>query len=111
MTRTHARSDCGHWSTGPKTVADGLLTSLGELTWPVLRDLVDDVLTVQENEIVAALRLTWERAKILVEPSSAVAVAAVLTDSFRSRTGLKRVGIVLSGGNVDLDRLPWQAIQ
>ncbi|HYV34102.1 MAG TPA: pyridoxal-phosphate dependent enzyme [Gemmataceae bacterium] len=94
--------------TGPKTVADGLLTSLGELTWPIIRDLVEDVLTVRENEIIAAMRMTWERAKILIEPSSAVAVAAVLTDAFRARPGLKRVGIILSGGNVDLDRLPWQ---
>jgi threonine dehydratase/serine racemase len=93
--------------TGPKTIADGLLTSLGELTWPVIRDLVDDVLTVGEDEIIVAMRLAWERAKLLIEPSSAVAVGAVLTESFRARPGLARVGVVLSGGNVDLDRLPW----
>jgi len=94
--------------TGPKTIADGLMTSLGELTWPVVRDLVDDVICAAEDEIIAAMRLTWERAKLLIEPSSAVAVAAVLTAQFRARPGLKRVGVVLSGGNVNLDRLPWQ---
>jgi threonine dehydratase len=94
--------------TGPKTIADGLLTSLGELTWPIVRDLVDGVVCVGENEIIAALRLSWERAKLLIEPSSAVAVAAVLSEQFRGRPGLQRVGIVLSGGNVNFDRLPWQ---
>jgi threonine dehydratase/serine racemase len=93
--------------TGPKTVADGLLTSLGELTWPVIRDLVEQVVTVREDEIIAAMRLAWERAKLLIEPSSAVAIAAALTDSFRGLAGMKRVGIVLSGGNVNLDLLPW----
>ena len=97
--------------TGPQTIADGLLTSLGELTWPVVRDRVADILTVTEDEIVAALRLAWERAKLLIEPSAAVALAAVLTDSFRQRPGLRRVGIVLSGGNVNLDRLPWCAAE
>jgi threonine dehydratase len=85
-----------------------LLTSLGELTWPIVRDLVDGVVCVGENEIIAALRLSWERAKLLIEPSSAVAVAAVLSEQFRGRPGLQRVGIVLSGGNVNFDRLPWQ---
>src|SRR5205807_4024579 len=61
----------------PNTIADGLLTSMGDLTWPVVRDLVEAVITVKEDEIVAAMRLTWERAKLLIEPSSAVAVAAV----------------------------------
>jgi threonine dehydratase len=65
------------------------------------------VITVTEEEIISAMRLLWERAKLLVEPSSAVAFAAVLTDEFRSEPGLGRVGIVLSGGNVDLDHLPW----
>jgi len=93
--------------TSPNTIADGLLTSLGELTWPIVRDRVERVLTVSEDEIVAAMRLLWERAKILIEPSSAVSLAAVLSDAFRNLPGLKRVGIVLSGGNADLDRLPW----
>jgi threonine dehydratase/serine racemase len=93
--------------TDPRTLADGLLTGLGELTWPVIRDLVEAVLTVSEEEIVSAMRLLFERAKIVAEPSAAVALAAVLGDEFRARPGLARVGVVLSGGNVDLDRLPW----
>jgi threonine dehydratase/serine racemase len=97
--------------TGPKTIADGLLTSLGELTWPIIRDQVERVVTVGEDEIVAAMRLAWERAKLLIEPSAAVAVAAVLCEQFRSLEGLKRVGVVLSGGNVNLDALPWGSAQ
>ena len=93
--------------TDPRTVADGLRTSLGDLTWPIVRDRVESVITVTEEEIIAAMRLLWERAKLMVEPSSAVALAAVLTDEFRGLSGLGRVGIVLSGGNVDLDHLPW----
>jgi threonine dehydratase/serine racemase len=93
--------------TGPHTIADGLLTSLGELTWPVVRDLVARVLTVSDDEIVRAMRLVWERAKLVIEPSAAVPVAAVLGDEFRSWPGLRRVGVVLSGGNANLDQLPW----
>ena len=93
--------------TAPQTIADGLLTSMGDMTWPVVRDLVEAVVTVKEEEIVAAMRLTWERAKLLIEPSSAVAVAAVLTPWFQQLKGMRQVGIVLSGGNVNLDRLPW----
>ncbi|HVM95837.1 MAG TPA: pyridoxal-phosphate dependent enzyme [Candidatus Acidoferrales bacterium] len=89
------------------TVADGLLTSLGQLTWPIIRDHIEGVVVVGETEIIAAMRLAWERAKLLIEPSAAVALAAVLSESFRSRQGLRRVGVMLSGGNVDLDRLPW----
>jgi threonine dehydratase/serine racemase len=93
--------------TGPHTVADGLLTSLGDLTWPVVRDLVERVVTVTEEEIVGSMRLAWERAKLLIEPSSAVAVAAVLSEEFRALPGLRRVGVILSGGNVNLEALPW----
>jgi threonine dehydratase len=93
--------------TRPMTIADGLLTSLGELTWPVLRDLVDDVICVGEGEIITAMRLCWERAKLLIEPSSAVAVAVALNERLRDRPELRRVGIILSGGNVNLDHLPW----
>jgi threonine dehydratase/serine racemase len=94
--------------TAPQTIADGLLTSMGELTWPVIRDRVEQVITVREDEIVTAMRLLWERAKLVVEPSGAVPLAAALSDEFRSLTGLKRVGVVLSGGNTNLDHLPWQ---
>jgi threonine dehydratase len=93
--------------TGPDTIADGLLTSLGELTWPIVRDHVETVFTVTDEEIVAAMRLVFGRVKLVVEPSAAVPVAAALSEAFRARPGLARVGVILSGGNVDLDRLPW----
>jgi len=92
-------------SIDPKTVADGLRTSLGELTFAIIRRHVEGILTVDEAAIVAAMRLVWERVKLVIEPSSAVAVAVVLAhrESFAGR----RVGVILSGGNVDLDHLPW----
>src|SRR4029453_11983453 len=92
--------------TGPRTIADGLLTSLGDLTWPLIRDRVERVITVAEDEIVAAMRLVWGGAKTVTEPSAAVAVAAALSEEFRGLEGVRRVGVILSGGNVDLDRLP-----
>ena len=93
--------------TAPHTIADGLLTSLGEWTWPIIRDHVERVITVADQQIITAMRLVWERMKTIIEPSAAVAVAAVLSDEFRSQEGIARVGVVFSGGNVDLDRLPW----
>ncbi len=93
--------------TGPDTVADGLLTSLGEHTWPLVRDLVDRIFVVDDRRIVASMRLVWERMKLLIEPSSAVPVAALLSEELQDLAGLERVGVVLSGGNVDLERLPW----
>ena len=93
--------------TGPDTIADGLLTSMGDLTWPIVRDHVERVVTVTEDQIVAAMRLAWERAKLLIEPSAAVPIAAVLSDEFKAIAGLDRVAVVLSGGNTDLDNLPW----
>ncbi|MCA9270599.1 MAG: pyridoxal-phosphate dependent enzyme [Planctomycetales bacterium] len=93
--------------TGPRTIADGLLTSLGALTWPILRDHVERVFTVSDDEIISAMRLTWERAKLLIEPSSATAVAVALCEAFHRDVDAARVGVVLTGGNVDLDRLPW----
>jgi threonine dehydratase len=93
--------------TGPHTIADGLLTSLGTLTWPIIRDHVERVVTVTDEQIIAAMRLAWERAKLLIEPSSAVALAAVLADDFKQLNSIARVGVMLTGGNVDLDHLPW----
>jgi threonine dehydratase/serine racemase len=93
--------------TAPDTIADGLLTSLGEHTWPVVRDLVEDVITVDDDAIIAAMRLVIERAKLVIEPSAAVALAAVLSDAFGALEDVDRVGVILSGGNVDLSRLPW----
>ncbi len=93
--------------TDPRTIADGLKTSLGELTWPVIRDCVEAIHTVSEEAIVQTTRDVWERLKIVIEPSSAVPVAAVLSPEFKALEGLNRVAIVLTGGNVDLTRLPW----
>ncbi len=93
--------------TDPDTICDGLLTSLGELTWPIVRDHVERVITPDDDRIIAAMRLVWERMKILIEPSAAIAVAAALSDDFKSLKDLDRVGVILSGGNVALDRLPW----
>ena len=92
-------------SLDPQTVADGLRTCLGELTFAILRGRVEGILTAEEHEIVAAMRLVWERMKLVVEPSAAVPLAALL--AHRDRLAGLRVGIILSGGNVDLDRLPW----
>lgn len=91
--------------TNPQTVADGLRTSLSELTFEIIQTQLDDLLRVSEDSIVEAMRFIWERMKIIIEPSSAVPVAALreYPDRFRG----KRVGIILSGGNVDLRRLPW----
>ena len=92
-------------SVAPKTIADGLLTSLGVRNFALIQRLVDDIVTVGEAAIVGAMRLVWERMKIVVEPSAAVPLAALVENRIDAR-GL-RVGIVLSGGNIDLDRLPW----
>lgn len=89
----------------PDTVADGLRTSLGELTFACIRKYVDDIVTVPEQAIVEAMRFVWERMKIIIEPSSAVPVAALLTKKLKVKGS--KVGIIISGGNVDLDHLPW----
>jgi threonine dehydratase len=92
-------------SIDPKTIADGLLTSLGDLTFAVISELTDRIVTVSEEAIVEAMRTVWERMKIIIEPSAAVPVAAILAGQLDPAG--QRVGIILSGGNVDLDRLPW----
>ncbi|MBN9118542.1 MAG: pyridoxal-phosphate dependent enzyme [Planctomycetes bacterium] len=99
----------GAWQpqAAPDTIADGLLTSTGQLTWPIIRDLVEGVFTVTDDEIRAAMRLVWERMKLIVEPSGAVGAAVALGDGFKSLTGVQKVGIVFSGGNVSLDKLYW----
>jgi threonine dehydratase len=86
-----------------QTIADGLLTTLGDKTFPIIRDHVKSIITVTDEEILAALRLVWERLKIIIEPSCAVPVAAVLKEK-RLFSG-KRVGIILSGGNIDLEKI------
>jgi threonine dehydratase len=94
-------------STNPSTIADGLRSSLGERPFVEIRSHVDDIVTVSEEAIIAAMRRLWEILKIVVEPSGAVPYAALLEP--RASTRGERIGIVLSGGNVDLERLPWSA--
>ena len=93
-------------SVEPRTMADGLLTSLGDLTFAVIRRRVERIVTVSEPGIAAAMRLIWERMKLVVEPSAAVALAALLEGGV-DVVG-QRVGIILSGGNVELAKLPWR---
>jgi len=85
-----------------QTIADGLLTTVGDKTFPIIRELVKEVITVTDEEIVSAMRLIWERLKIVVEPSAAVPFASVLKSKEKFKG--KRVGIILSGGNVDLEK-------
>ncbi|XP_009574490.1 PREDICTED: serine racemase, partial [Fulmarus glacialis] len=92
----------------PDTIADAVKTSIGPNTWPIIRDLVDDVLTVSEEEIKRATQLVWERMKLLIEPTAGVGVAAVLSEQFQAvPRDVENVCIVLCGGNVDLSSLTW----
>ncbi|MQY78339.1 MAG: pyridoxal-phosphate dependent enzyme [Bacteroidetes bacterium] len=92
-------------SINPDTIADGLLTSLSPLTFKIIQEKVDDIITVMEDTIIRAMRMIWERMKIIIEPSSAVTLAIVIEnlDQFKG----KRVGLILTGGNVDLENLPF----
>jgi threonine dehydratase len=92
-------------SLNPNTIADGLKTSLGTKTFPIIQRYVDQIITVEDTNIIAAMRLIWERMKIIVEPSAAVPLGALLEKKMNIKG--KRIGIILSGGNVDLDHLPW----
>ena len=94
-------------SKNPKTIADGLLTSLGTLTFPIIQKNVEQIVTVSEAGIIESMKYVWERAKIIIEPSSAVAIG-VLWEQKIDLSGLK-VGVIISGGNVDLAKLPWQS--
>ena len=91
----------------PKTICDGLLTSMGENTWNILKDHLEDIITVSDEEIVTAMKLIWERMKIIIEPSCATPLAAVLTPEFRELENIETIGIILTGGNVDLSKLPF----
>ncbi|MBC7878615.1 MAG: pyridoxal-phosphate dependent enzyme [Anaerolineales bacterium] len=93
-------------STNPKSIADGLLSSLGSLTFPIIQKNVEQIVTVSETGMIASMKFVWERAKIIIEPSSAVAIG-VLWEKKIDLSGLK-IGVLLSGGNVDLEKLPWQ---
>ncbi|MEX0969471.1 MAG: beta-hydroxyaspartate dehydratase BhcB [Paracoccaceae bacterium] len=90
----------------PNTVADGLKVPLKELTWHFVRNHVADIFTVSEDEIIDAMKLIWKRMKIVMEPSSAVPLAAIL--KHKEQFAGQRLGIIITGGNVDLDLLPWQ---
>jgi threonine dehydratase len=92
-------------SVNPQTVADGLLTSLGDNTFAIIREQVEQIVTVSEEAIIAGMRHVWERTKMVIEPSAAVPVGALLEGKI-DLSGL-RVGVILSGGNADLDNLPW----
>jgi threonine dehydratase len=94
-------------SENPKTIADGLLTSLGILTFPIIQMRVEQIVTVSEAGIIESMKYIWERAKIIIEPSSAVALG-ILWEKKINLSGLK-VGVIISGGNVDLAKLPWQS--
>lgn len=89
----------------PDTIADGLRTSLGSFTCPIILQYVADIVTVSEPAIIRAMKLVWERMKIIIEPSSAVPLAAIMESKIAVEG--KKVGIIISGGNVDLDHLPW----
>lgn len=90
----------------PQTIADGVKVSIGANAWPIIRDVVDDVITVSEEEIKQATKLVWERSKLVIEPTSGVGVAAVIHEKFNHLKGMndsvKKVAIVLCGGNCDI---------
>jgi threonine dehydratase len=92
-------------SVNPQTIADGLRTSLGEKTFAIIRQYVQEIVTVSEDAIVEAMRHIWERMKIIIEPSSAVPFATIV--SGKLHVAGERVGMILSGGNVDVTKLPW----
>ena len=92
-------------SIDPETIADGLLTSLGQRNFAIIRDKVEQIVTVSEESIIEALRMIWERMKIVVEPSSSVPLAAILEGKIESSN--KKTGIIISGGNLDLGNLPF----
>jgi threonine dehydratase len=90
---------------GPHTIADGLRTSLGDKTFPIIQEHVKEIIRVTDSEIVEAMRLIWERMKLVVEPSAAVPLAAIMQS--KERWAGKQIGLILSGGNVDLENLPF----
>ncbi len=89
----------------PETIADGLKVPLKELTWHFVSNHVSDIMTASEDEIIDAMKLTWKRLKIVMEASCAVPLATILKN--KEQFAGKRVGVIITGGNVDLDKLPW----
>ena len=91
----------------PNTICDGLLTSMGENTWKILKDHLNDIYTVSDDEVIKAMKLIWERMKIIIEPSCATPVAVVMGTEFKQLKGIEKIGIILTGGNIDLSKLPF----
>jgi len=91
----------------PDTICDGLLTSLGDKTWNILKDHLEAIYTVTDDEVIKAMQIIWERMKIIIEPSSATTVAVALSDEFKALKGMENIGIIITGGNVDLSKLPF----
>tara|TARA_B100001105_G_scaffold57779_1_gene44212 strand:- start:296 stop:748 length:453 start_codon:yes stop_codon:yes gene_type:complete len=87
------------------TICDGLRAQLGTVPFPIIQEFVDGIITVTEEEIISAMRMIWERMKIIVEPSSAITLGGLLKKPAIFKG--KRVGLIISGGNVDLEKLPW----
>ena len=87
------------------TICDGLRAQIGSQTFPVIQNLVDDIIPIAEEDIINSLRMIWERLKIIVEPSCSIALALIIKNKqlFKGRN----VGLIMSGGNLDLDNLPW----
>ena len=93
--------------TNPDTICDGLLTSLGELTWDILKDHLERIYRVTDDEVIDSMKIILEEMKIMIEPSCATAVAAVLSSEFKTLKGLERVGVILTGGNIEKSKLPF----
>ena len=91
----------------PNTICDGLLTSMGENTWNILKDHLNGIYTVSDDEVIKAMKLIWERMKIIIEPSCATPVAVVMSPEFKQLEGIEKIGIILTGGNIDLSKLPF----
>jgi threonine dehydratase len=93
--------------TGPDTICDGLLTSMGEITWPIIKSHVTEIIRVSDDEVRDAMTLLHEAFGMVVEPSGAISLAAVLKEEFRAKEDIGSIGIILCGGNVDPENLPF----
>ena len=93
--------------TDPDTICDGLLTSMGKITWPIIKSHVEEIIRVSDEEVLIAMTLIHEIFGMVVEPSGAISLAAVLKDEFRAKEGIGSIGIILCGGNVDPENLPF----
>ena len=94
--------------TAPETICDGLLTSMGTKTWPIIRDHLEGIVTVSDSEVLDAMTILHDEFDMVVEPSGAVTLAAILKKEFVQLEGIGSIGIILSGGNVDVDKLPFE---